>query len=134
MPTATSSCAKWSGVPLRRSVSAMVDSSAAPPPRYFFCHLQKTGGSSLLVRLRRHFGGRYVYPNYHDGNRVARVISVPLLLQHWAERGAEIKLVTGHFPLCTQELIGGGFGTFTVLREPVSRTLSYLRHRRRLIA
>jgi hypothetical protein len=108
----------------------MHDPSAA---RYFFCHLQKTAGASLVVRLRRYFGGRHVYPNYHDGNIFARAVSVPLLLQRWNERGDEIKLVTGHFPLCTQELLGGGFGTFTILREPVARTLSYLRHRRKLI-
>jgi len=37
--------------------------------------------------------------------------------------------VTGHFPLCTADLLGGGFTTFTVLRDPVERTLSLLRRR-----
>ena len=120
-------------MPLLPPPSDMPDVSVARPDRYFFCHLQKTAGASLLVRLRRYFGARYVYPSYHDGNVFARVVSVPLLLQHWKERGTEIKLVTGHFPLCTQELLGGGFRTFTILREPVARTLSYLRHRRKLI-
>ena len=100
--------------------------------RYFFCHLQKTGGTSLLMRLRRHFGGRAVYPTYGDGGPVVRVMSVPHLLSTWERRGSEIALVTGHFPLCTTELLGGGFTTLTVLREPVERTLSFLRHHRRL--
>ncbi|MGH9238271.1 MAG: hypothetical protein ACRD3G_09555 [Vicinamibacterales bacterium] len=103
---------------------------AAGPPgqRFFFCHLQKTGGTSLLLRLRRFFGARHVYPTRADGDRFARVFSVPLLQQRWQERGSQIRLVTGHFPLCTQDLLGGGFRTFTILREPVTRTLSYLRH------
>ncbi len=39
-------------------------------------------------------------------------------------------MVTGHFPLCTTELLDADFTTFTVLRDPVERTLSYLRHHR----
>jgi hypothetical protein len=103
------------------------------PTRYFFCHVQKTAGSSLVVRLRRHFGARHVFPTYGDGNAAERSISVPNLLRAWATRRDEIMLVTGHFPLCTHELLGGGFRTFTILREPVARTLSYLRHRQRII-
>jgi hypothetical protein len=34
----------------------------------------------------------------------------------------------GHFPLCVTELLGEEFTTLTLLREPVERTLSYLRH------
>jgi hypothetical protein len=40
--------------------------------------------------------------------------------------------VLGHFPLCTVELLDAPFTTLTVLREPVERTLSFLRHHRRL--
>ena len=39
-------------------------------------------------------------------------------------------MVTGHFPLCAAEVLGVPFTTFTLLREPVERTLSLLRHRR----
>ncbi len=38
--------------------------------------------------------------------------------------------MTGHFPLCVTELLDADFATFTVLRDPVERTLSYLRHHR----
>ena len=40
--------------------------------------------------------------------------------------------MTGHFPLCTVELLGATFTTLTVLRDPVERTLSYLRHHRKV--
>ena len=38
--------------------------------------------------------------------------------------------MTGHFPLCTTELLDVPFTTLTLLRDPVERTLSYLRHHR----
>jgi hypothetical protein len=100
--------------------------------RFFFCHLQKTAGSSLIRRLRRHFGDARIYPDASDGQIARCAISVPHLLSRWRERGDAVDLITGHFPLCTQELLGGEFATFTVLREPVARTLSYLQHHRRL--
>lgn len=96
--------------------------------RFFFCHLQKTAGSSLIRRLRRHFSRDRVYPE--PAGDVASVISVPRLVQRWQETGGAIDLVAGHFPLCTQELLGAEFSTFTILREPVERTLSLIRHHR----
>jgi hypothetical protein len=102
------------------------------PRRFFFCHLQKTGGTSAIRMLRRHFGDDRVYPNRSDGDTAAAVISIPHLIARWAARGHEIELITGHFPLCARELLGVPFTTFTILREPIDRTLSYLRHHQRL--
>jgi hypothetical protein len=99
--------------------------------RFFFVHLQKTAGTRLTRRIRHHFPERAVYPLRTDGDPIARVISVDHLLEVWAARGEEISVVTGHFPLCTTELLGGGFTTLTVLRHPLERTVSYLRHHRR---
>ena len=98
--------------------------------RYFFCHLQKTAGTTLFLWLREYFDDAEVYPNDDDGPKIPSVISVDHLLERWRLRSDEIRVVTGHFPLCTTELLGGGFRTFTILREPVARTLSYLRHHR----
>jgi hypothetical protein len=98
--------------------------------RYFFVHVQKTAGTSLIRRLRHTYGQAGIYPNKTDGDIVACVISVEHLLERWRARNHEIRVVTGHFPLCTAELLGGEFTTLTLLREPVERTLSYLRHHR----
>jgi hypothetical protein len=53
---------------------------------------------------------------------------VAKLEERWAVRGPEIRLLTGHFPVRTVERLGAPFVTMTVLRHPVERTLSFLRH------
>lgn len=100
------------------------------PDRFFFVHVQKTAGTSLIKRLAHTFGRAGIYPNKTDGEIVACVISIEHLLERWRARNEEIRVVSGHFPLCTAELLGGEFTTLTLLREPVERTLSYLRHHR----
>jgi hypothetical protein len=96
--------------------------------RFFFVHLQKTAGTTLSRQMKRHFDRAAIYPDASDGDIVTCVISVDHLLERWQARGREIQVVTGHFPLCTAELLGGRFTTLTLLRDPVERTLSYLRH------
>ena len=103
-----------------------------PTDRFFFVHLQKTAGTALIMRMRRHFGRPAIYPDESDKGDVAAVISVDHLLRRWEARAESYRVVTGHFPLCTTELLGSGFTTFTILRDPVERTLSYLRHHRQL--
>ena len=103
------------------------------PRRFFFVHMQKTGGVSLYVRMWRYFGRQAVYPAPSDGSptKVAPQLFPQVLFERWAERRDEIQVVTGHFPLCTTELLDAEFTTLiTVLRHPVERTLSYLRHHR----
>ena len=60
---------------------------------------------------------------------VASVLSVDHLQARLAARGDKIRVITGHYPLCVRELVGDPT-TLTVLRDPVERTLSYLRHHR----
>lgn len=99
--------------------------------RFFFVHLQRTAGTSLRKRLQHHFGELAVYPGASDGiDTVDPFISAEHLQERFRARGKEIRLVTGHFPLCTTEILGGGFTTLTMLRAPVERTLSYLNHHR----
>ena len=94
--------------------------------------MQKTGGVSLYLRMQREFGEQGVYPDASDGDPVAvsPQLMLPVLLERWAARRDQIRVVTGHFPLCTTDLLGADFRTFTILRDPVERTLSYLRHHR----
>ncbi len=103
------------------------------PERYFFVHLQKTAGTSLTGSLRDQFGPGAVYPLPGDEGRVEAVLDVDHLQRVFAREQDRIRVVAGHFPLCTTEVIGVPFRTFTILREPLARTLSFLRHQQVLV-
>jgi len=100
--------------------------------RHFFVHLQKTAGTSLLFRIRRQFDRSQIYPLEIDRGNVAAVISVEHLQRRFAEHHDRLRVITGHFPLCVSEILDDQFTTMTLLREPVDRTLSYLRHHREM--
>jgi hypothetical protein len=102
------------------------------PRRWFFVHVLKSGGTALSSRLRALFPDGGFYPDASDGSPEADMpqADVLRLIARWIERAPEIRVLTGHFPLCTTDLLGVPFTTLTVLREPVERTLSYLRHQR----
>jgi hypothetical protein len=107
----------------------MTDGRLPEGTRLFVAHMQKTAGTTLRDRLRASFDDDEIYPNHSDGpdGRHA-VISVSHLRKRWAVRGDDIKLLTGHFPVRTAEFLDAPFVTVTVLRHPVERTLSFLRH------
>lgn len=102
-------------------------------PRFFFVHLQKTAGTALFRRLRHHFGAAAVYPRPEEQGTPEVVLSVPHLQRRLHEAGPQIEVVTGHFPLCVADLLPGPVATFTVLRDPVERVLSFLRHQREVV-
>lgn len=110
-------------------------------PRFFFAHVQKAAGTSLSVRLKREFRREQIYPDASDADappadgdvgprfpRLGPTLLVSRLLERYAVRRGEVRVVTGHFPLRTTELLDDDFVTLTLLREPVERTLSSLRH------
>lgn len=98
--------------------------------RYFFVHLQKTAGTALFQRLRHQFDADAVYPMPQYQGTAEAVLDVDLMIERVARHGDEVRVVTGHFPLCTVDRLPGTFATFTVLRDPVERALSFLRHQR----
>ena len=102
----------------------------AADERFLFVHLQKTAGTTLRQRLAAMVGESALYPSTADGDAVGLTFVVDELLRRFEGRRDEIRIVFGHFPLCVAELLPGRFRTFTLLREPVERTLSYLRHHR----
>jgi hypothetical protein len=103
-----------------------------PPHRFFFMHMMKTAGTALRQRLTDQFGEAAVYPAAVDGTDPVRLyLSVDHLRDQLAARGDQIRVITGHFPLCAKELIDGPLTTLTLLRDPVERTLSYLRQQQR---
>lgn len=99
-------------------------------PQYFFVHLQKTAGTALFRRLRHHFGTDAVYPRPDEQGTPEVVLGVDRLQQRLAEEPGAYEVVTGHFPLAVVDLLPAGCRTFTLVRDPVERTLSFLRHQR----
>jgi hypothetical protein len=114
----------------------MPPGEGASPLRFFFMHIMKTAGTSFVGELRRQFPGAAMYPSrsvdWVDAADVEPYVSVPRLLALPAARRAEIRVYTGHFPFYVCELIDPGLITLTVLREPVERTVSLLRHLKQL--
>jgi len=108
-------------------VTGPTDGPTAERRRFFFLHLQKTAGTALWRRLKLQFAASAVYPGPGDGDPPGAVLSVEHLLDRWRVRRDELEIVTGHFPLCTIELLDAEFTTLTILRDPVERTLSALR-------
>lgn len=103
--------------------------------RYFFIHCQKTAGTSLMFQLANIFSANEICPSEQikkaDGPMA--ILSLEKLKTYLKAGGSEIKIVSGHFPFCTKELLGPDYRTFTLLRDPVERTLSFLRHTRKMI-
>ena len=101
--------------------------------KYFFIHVMKTAGATLRWHIRSNFKRFQVYPfkqvdlNVQDANYSTRVPDVA------ADKGRRrrIQVFTGHFPFVAVELLGMELTTITILRDPVERTLSYLRHCKR---
>lgn len=99
-----------------------------PRPRYFFVHLQKTAGTALFKRLRFAFGEARVYPLPTEQGTPEVVLGVDRMLARVHAPDADFAVVTGHFPLAAAARIGPDVRTFTVVRDPVERVLSFLRH------
>jgi hypothetical protein len=100
-------------------------------PPFFFLHVMKTGGTAFVINLLRNFGPGEVYPGPVDKRErtdVRPYASVADLLAISPERRSSIRIYTGHFPYAAIEMMGIEVRTLTLLRDPVDRTVSVLKH------
>jgi hypothetical protein len=104
--------------------------SAPPQNRFFFIHIMKTGGATFRQHVYANFEPGEVYPRPKVDD-MQRAWLVESLLGLPAERRAQIRAYTGHFPFVVTELLGCELITLTLLRNPVDRTVSYLKHCKR---
>jgi hypothetical protein len=104
--------------------------------RFFFVHVMKTGGTSFVFQLSRNFAPDEVYPDAALDRRsptdAEPYASFTALERLPPERRAAIRIYTGHLPLVARELMGPDLVTLTLLRDPVDRTVSVLKHFKRL--
>ncbi len=105
----------------------------APAGPYFFVHVMKTGGTTFISQIVDNFAPEESYPA--SNVEPIKLIQAYLLLQplqaQTPEQLSKIRLFRGHFPFMATTLVGPDVTTLTILREPVARTLSHLRHIKR---
>ena len=102
------------------------------PHRHFFVFTQTTAGMAPSRSAHTSLRGGGGLPDTGPGRQrpgVAGAIDRPPARVAGGTRGADPGY-TNHFSLCTAELIYGRCTMLTLPREPVERTLSYLRHYR----
>ena len=111
-----------------------VDSDTDRP--FFFIHVMKTAGTSFAFHVRREFADAEIYPSgsidRSSATDVEPYASIPRLLALPAERRAQVRIYTGHFPYMVCRQLGTDLNTLTLLRDPVARTVSVLKHFKRL--
>lgn len=92
------------------------------PSTYYFFHIPKTAGTSLRVLIERQFTPAEVCPAYSI---------VPLLKLSDAELKS-FRLFRGHLYNMLFHLTPWPLKTFTLLRDPIERSLSHWDHIRRI--
>ncbi len=118
----------------------MQDPAAAEEEqRYFFVHIQKTAGVSLRQHLIANLGRERIYPAMEGTGGEAMqgfltsYLSGALLtsLPRWALE--EFLLFHGHMPFTTTRRLpfDRPLKVFTILREPIERTISVLGQKKR---
>ena len=103
-------------------------------PPFFFLHVMKTGGTAFVFNLLQNFAPGEVYPSAVDKQEPGDLlpyVSISRLLAVSPERRQAIRMYTGHFPFVACELMGIELRTLTLLRDPVERSLSVLKHFKR---
>ena len=94
----------------------------------------KTAGGTLRQEIFANFDREQVYPwERLDSDMVRANSNLEYLTSLPAARRARLRAFTGHFPFVAIELLGGELTTITLLRDPVERTLSYLRQVKRRV-
>lgn len=105
----------------------------APAGPFFFVHVMKTGGTTFISQIGDNFPPEAVYPSA-DVEPMKRIVAYMFLQPLQAqtpEQLGKIRLFRGHFPFLATTLVGPGVTTLTIVRDPVARTLSHLRHIKR---
>ena len=104
--------------------------------RFFFLHVMKTAGTTFVRQLQQQFPTESIYPcptiDWVTEHDYEAYINIPRLLALTPERRAEIRVYTGHFPFMVCDLVAPGITTLSVLREPLARTVSVLKHFKRV--
>jgi hypothetical protein len=105
--------------------------------KYLFLHVMKTGGTSFTDVIAANFTSSERYPGdllkgeKDPFRQMEAYLFVPGILDAVEADPDKYRIVCGHVPYAVRNLLSSNYVTLTVLRDPVSRTVSYLKHCRR---
>jgi len=111
--------------------------TVSPQHRFFFIHVMKTGGTSFAEHVRANFADEQSYPAAYSStqlgflDRIEAYLHVPKLVTDVNAMDGQLRIVLGHVPYAVRSLLKQEYVAMTILRDPVARTLSYLKHCRR---
>jgi len=97
----------------------------------------KTGGTSFAEHVRANFAEEQSYPAAYAStqmgflDRIEAYLHVPKLVADVNAMNGQLRIVLGHVPYSVRSLLKQDYVAMTLLRDPVDRTLSYLKHCRR---
>ena len=100
-------------------------------PPFFFVHPMKTGGVTLRRQALLNFTHDQLFPDPRGLDRFAAVVvyqSVGPFLTIEPETRRRIRFYSGHVPFAVAETAVPEAVTITLVRDPVARIVSYLRH------
>lgn len=103
----------------------------------FFIHVMKTGGTTFWRTLNLTFGAAEVYPPVATADerpgaeKVGNYLDASRLLALAPERLARLRAICGHYPYAVTQLLPIEVARVTILRDPVERTISYLKNAQR---
>ncbi|MCB1704494.1 MAG: sulfotransferase family 2 domain-containing protein [Halioglobus sp.] len=105
--------------------------------KFLFIHIMKTGGTSFADIIAANFAADQRYPDACVAadagifRRIEAYLFVPGLVADVNALQGRLRMVRGHIPYATRSLLQDRYIAMTLLRDPVERTLSYLKHCRR---
>lgn len=99
-----------------------------------FLHIMKTGGTSFIDIIRNNIAKDRRYPDAtledkaEMAERMEAYLHTPRLVRVVNGSARSFDIVCGHIPYAARELLELRYDAVTLLREPVERTISYLKH------
>ena len=102
--------------------------------RFLFIHVMKTGGTSFSEVLNANFTSDQRYPDAYITastgffDRIEAYLHVPKFIADINALKDQLQIVLGHVPYAVRSLLEQNYIALTVLRDPVERTISYLKH------
>ena len=107
---------------------------SVPPleDQLFFVHIMKVGGTTLARNAAANYPPDQVFPPERDEadpvSGILQYMAVTPFAALDAEHLARLRFLSGHVPLSVAETTCPDATTIVLVRDPVERTLSYLRH------